>query len=48
MNEILQSLLASDTQIHNFTDDNDIINQGLAPLLTTAHSSIKLQKASLL
>ncbi len=47
MNEILQRLVTSDTLIHQFSDDNEIIKQGLAPLLTTNHSSLKLQKACL-
>lgn len=48
MNELLQRLYTSDTQISNYINDLEVINQGLAPLLTTEHSSITLKKATLL
>jgi len=48
MNEFLQKLIKHDSIKPEFATDNQIIQQGLAPLYLSPSSSIQLQKANLL
>lgn len=48
MDEFLQKLINKDTARSKFTSDDQLIQQGLAPLYAISSSAINLQKANLL
>ena len=48
MQEFLKKLIANDTVIDQFTQDEQLIQQGLAPISALSNHSLTLQKANLL
>jgi hypothetical protein len=48
MDTFLKTLINSDTKLVSFTTEQEIIHQGLAPLLAQTNRSITIQKANLL
>jgi len=48
MDTFLQTLINNDTKLANFTSDQELIQQGLAPLIAQTSRSITIQKANLL